>query len=180
MENDTQEEKQGGLKVDNLESKEGVTTAKPEDVRAVEEIKRVEKEAETKRLEDAEKAKNEVKLYNLFGKEVPIEKYFFKGTVPAGFIGTCGKPVDREDLIELFHKVFKPKDNILFYRQLDKEVYIVIIPIKYSTEIGDFNDSLDGDFQKHAISFLSEGSVNLDTMRQKLERIQKFVNYSDR
>jgi hypothetical protein len=76
--------------------------------------------------------------------------------------------------------VFKPEDNILFYKQVDKEVYLVIIPIKYSVSIGDFNDSMDGDFQKHAISFLDEGSVNLDTLRQKLERIIKFVKYTDR
>ena len=142
------------------------------------------KKAEAKKIADAEAKKDaEVKkvvLINALGKEVPCEDYFYKGIVPPGFEGTCGKAVDREDLLDLFHKVFKPSDNILFYRQLDKEVYIVIIPIKYSTSIGDFNDSIDGDFQKHAISFLSEGSVNLDTMRKKLERINKFVNYSDR
>ena len=129
------------------------------------------------------KKENKVKksiLFNVLGKEVPEEDYFFKGVVPPGFSGTCGKPVEREDLIEVFHKVFKPSDNILFYKQLDKEVYIVIIPIRYSTDIGDFNDSVEGDFQKHAISFLNEGSVNIDTMRQKLEKINKFVNYSDR
>lgn len=119
-------------------------------------------------------------LKNLFGKEMLLKDYFFNGVVPAGFEGTCGKPVDREDLIDLFHKVFKPSDNILFYKQLDKEVYIVIVPIKYSDSIGEFNNSIDGDFQKHAISFLNEGSVNLDTMRQKLERIKTFVKYSDR
>lgn len=119
-------------------------------------------------------------LMNVFGKEVPEADYFYKGVVPAGFLGTCGKPVDREDLIDVFHKVFKPSDNILFYRQTDKEVYIVIIPLRYAIEVGNSEDSLDGDFQKHAISFLNEGSVNLDTMRQKLERINKFVKYSDR
>ena len=133
---------------------------------------------EAKKLEDAKDVK--ISLRNILGKEVPTTDYFYKGIVPAGFEGTCGKPVDREDLVELFHKVFKPKDNILFYKQSDKEVYIVIIPIKYSTTIGDFNDSIDGDFQKHAISFLDEGSVNIDTMRKKLERVKNFVNYSDR
>jgi len=68
----------------------------------------------------------------------------------------------------------------LFYRQLDKEVYIIIIPLKYSMEVGEKQDSLDGDFQKHAISFLNEGSVNLDTLRLKLEKILNFVNYNDR
>jgi len=119
-------------------------------------------------------------LRNVLGKEVPEDDYFYKGIIPPGFENTCGAPVDREELVEVFHKVFKPEDNILFYKQSDKEVYIVIIPVRYATEVGDFNDSIEGDFQKHAISFLTEGSVNIDTMRKKLERIVKFVNYSDR
>jgi len=136
---------------------------------------------ETPKVEEKPtKTDKESILRNVLGKVVPEKDYFYKGIIPAGFLGTCGKPVDREDLITLFHKVFKKEDNILFYKQSDKEVYIVIVPIKYATEIGDFNDSLDGDFQKHAISFLDEGSVNLDTMRKKLERINKFVKYSDR
>jgi len=135
---------------------------------------------EVKKEEPKAKTKKKSILRNVLGEEVPESDYFYKGVVPPGFEGTCGKPVDREDLVELFHKIFKPSDNILFYKQSDKEVYLVIIPIKYSTEIGDFNDSIDGDFQKHAISFLNEGSVNVDTMRQKLERVNKFVNYSDR
>ena len=150
------------------------------DAKEVEKIEKADKEADAKKLVDAEKAKKEVILKNALGKEVKSSEYFYKGILPAGFKGTCGKPVDREDLVDIFHKVFKPKDNILFYKQLDKEVYIIIIPIKYATEIGDFNDSIKGDFQKHAISFLNEGSVNIDTMRQKLERIKQFVNYSDR
>ena len=168
------------------EAKKLADAKKVEELKAKAEAKKVAdaKKAEAKKIADAEAKKDaEVKkvvLINALGKEVPCEDYFYKGIVPPGFEGTCGKAVDREDLLDLFHKVFKPSDNILFYRQLDKEVYIVIIPIKYSTSIGDFNDSIDGDFQKHAISFLSEGSVNLDTMRKKLERINKFVNYSDR
>jgi len=139
-----------------------------------------EKAAEAKKIKDAKKAKKEVTLYNLLGKELDIKDYFFKGIIPAGFEGTCGNPVDREDLVAVFHKVFKPEDNILFYKQSDKEVYLVIIPIKYATEVGEAQDSIEGAFQKHAISFLNEGSVNLDTLRQKLEKINKFVKYSDR
>jgi GR25 family glycosyltransferase involved in LPS biosynthesis len=126
------------------------------------------------------KAEKKSILRNTLGKEVPESDYFYKGIVPSGFVGTCGKPVDREDLLEVFNKVFKPTDNILFYKQLDKEVYLVIVPIRYSVSVGSSNDSIDGDFQKHAISFLNEGSVNLDTLRQKLERVVKFVNYRDR
>lgn len=119
-------------------------------------------------------------LKNSSGREVRESAYFFGGVAPTWFERTCGKPVDREDLLAVFNKVFKITDDILFYKQEDKEVYIVIIPIKYATTIGDFNNSLEGDFQKHAISFLNEGSVNLDTLRIKLERIQKFVKYTDR
>ena len=125
--------------------------------------------------------KEEVKfIKNNLGEDVPVADYFYKGMLSSGFKGTCGSPVSREDLLTVFHKVFKPEDNILFYKQDDKEVYIVIIPIRFSEEIGENHDSLDGDFQKHAISFLSEGQVNPDTLRQKLERIVKFVKYSDR
>jgi hypothetical protein len=126
------------------------------------------------------KTKSSVVLLNSSGKEVPANDYFFKGIIPSGFDGTCGKPVDREDLLSVFNKVFKPSDNILFYKQADKEVYIIIVPLKYSDSVGEEHDSVDGDFQKHAISFLSEGSVNLDSLKQKLEKIVKFVKYTDR
>ena len=122
----------------------------------------------------------EVILRNTTGEKVPVSDYFFNGVVPAGFEGTCGNPVDREELLTVFNKVFKPEDNILFYKQADKEVYLVIVPIKYSSAVGDSEDSIDGDFQKHAISFLDEGSVNLDTLRKKLDRVVGFVKYTDR
>ena len=122
----------------------------------------------------------DVKMFNTSGKEVKKEDYFFGGIMLPSFEKTCGNPVDREDLLDVFNKVFKPEDNILFYRQADKEVYIVIIPIKYSTAIGENNNSIVGDFQKHALSFLNEGSVNLESLRGKLERIQTFVKYNDR
>ena len=128
----------------------------------------------------ARKPKSEVVIRNTSGKEVPISDYFFEGILPSGFEGTCGQPVERDDLLDVFNKVFKPSDNILFYKQRDKEVYLIIIPLKYSDSVGVEHDSIDGDFQKHAISFLNEGSVNLDTLRQKLERITKFVKYNDR
>ena len=124
--------------------------------------------------------KKEIILKDTLGKDVKEEDYFFGGKAPASFEGTCGKPVDREDLIVVFNKVFKPEDKILFYKQTDKEVYIIIPPIKYSTTIGDFNNSIEGDFQKHAISFINEGSVNVDSLKMKLERIPKFFKFTDR
>ena len=178
MENTTKDEK-------NVEPTPGEPVVEKPKVEKPAEPK-VEKPAEPKvdakkAEEDAKIAENQkVTLLNVLGKEVALEDYFYKGIVPPGFKGTCGNPVDREDLLTVFNKVFKPEDNILFYRQADKEVYIIIVPIKYATEIGDFNDSIEGDFQKHAISFLSEGSVNLDSLRLKLEKINKFVKYSDR
>ena len=145
------------------------------------ELAEIQKIEDAKKAEDAKKTKKQkVVIFNTSGAEMKLSDYFHKGVVPAGFEGTCGKPVDREDLLTVFNKVFKPTDNILFYKQIDKEVYLVIVPLKYSTAVGDSEDSLEGDFQKHAISFLNEGSVNIDTLRQKLERIVPFVNYSDR
>jgi hypothetical protein len=133
---------------------------------------------EEKKVE--KKVEKKIILKATSGKEVSEADYFFGGKIPSGFEGTCGKPVDREDLLDVFNKVFKPEDNFLFYKAVDKEVYIIIPPIKYSTTIGDFNNSVEGDFQKHAISFLNEGSVNLDTLRIKLNRILPFCKFKDR
>lgn len=140
----------------------------------------VEKASSVGTAKKSEEKRPKVSVFNTSGKEVPTTDYFYKGIVPAGFEGTCGKPVERGDLLDVFNKVFKPEDNILFYKQVDKEVYLIIIPLKYSVSVGEAEDSLDGDFQKHAISFLNEGSVNTDTLRQKLERITSFVKYRDR
>lgn len=126
------------------------------------------------------KVEKKVVLKNTKGEEVNEVDYFFGGKAPTSFDGTCGGPVEREDLLGVFNKVFLPEDNFLFYKQRDKEVYIVIVPIKYSTVIGDFNNSIEGDFQKHAISFLNEGAVNLDTLKLKLKRIAPFCKFTDR
>jgi hypothetical protein len=124
--------------------------------------------------------KKPVVLKNTSGEVVEASEYFFNAETPSWFEKECGKPVDREDLIGVFDKTFKPSDNFLFYKSPDKEVYIIIVPIKYSTTIGEFNNSTTGDFQKHAISFLNEGSVNLDTLKMKLKRILPFCKFSDR
>jgi hypothetical protein len=142
----------------------------------MEDIKKEEKVV----VEKKEKVVKKIVLKNSLGKDVKEEDYFFGGSAPTSFEGTCGKPVDREDLLDVFNKVFKPEDSFLFYKSRDKEVYLVIVPIKYSTTIGEFNNSLEGDFQKHAISFLNEGSVNLDTLKLKLKRILPFCKFTDR
>jgi len=119
-------------------------------------------------------------LKNTSGKEVPEADYFFGGKAPTSFEKYCGKPVDREDLIAVFNKIFKPEDNFLFYKEVDKEVYLIITPLKYSTTVGVEQNSVEGDFQKHAISFINDGSVNLDTLKLKLSRIPKFCKFGDR
>ena len=143
---------------------------------------RIKKEAEKKAAEDAKKTK--IILKNVLGEDVSEDDYFFKskdkdgkivGGAPSYFNRICGFPVDREDLIEVFNRVFDPKYGFLFYKTRDTEVYIVIVPIKHSDTIGSFNDSMAGDFQKHALSFINEGSVNLDSLRMKLEKIAKTI-----
>lgn len=116
-------------------------------------------------------------LKNTAGEEVPMEEYFYNGKNPIGFGEFV--PVEREDLIEIFDKIFDPKYGFLFYKSITSEVYLVIIPLKYATAVGKENESIDGDFQKHSLSFLSEGSVNADTLRMKLSRILKFVKLGD-
>jgi hypothetical protein len=124
-----------------------------------------------------EKINNNIVIKNVLGEEVSPNDYFYNGIIPSGFEQSCGRPVDREDLILAFHKVFKPSDNFLFYKNVEKEVYIVIVPLKYSTTISVDNESFDGDFQKHAISFLNEGSVSTDTLKTKLSKILGFCKF---
>lgn len=125
-------------------------------------------------------------LKNVKGEDVKEEDYFYSdgseqekkaGTlVPPYFNLSCGLPVDREDLLEVFNKIFKPEDNFLFYKTKDKEVYVVIIPIKYAN-IGIEMGSMSGDCQKHSISFIMEGSVNVETLKLKLKRVASYLGY---
>jgi len=125
--------------------------------------------------------KSNIILKNTFGEDMDEGDYFHstkepgKGKALPFFNKVCGNPVEREDLIEAFNTIFDPKDNILFYKTTDKEVYVIIIPLKLSTNVSKENDSIDGDFQKHAISFINEGSVNIDTLKMKLRRIIPFI-----
>lgn len=133
-------------------------------------------------------------LKNTAGEDVDKEDYFFafqednealgykEGdvVVPPYFNKVCGMPVEREDLVETFDKIFKPEDNFLFYKTYDKEVYIVIIPIKFTTEIGLEFNSQPGDFQKHSISFIVEGSANVDTLKAKLKRVANSIHYGNK
>jgi len=151
-----------------------------------------------------EKKKSTVVLKNTKGEDVKWQDYFFeskskqqyldwlsakklKDTTeneelyrdsvfpPKYFNKVCGFPVDREDLTEMFNKIFKPESGVLFYKTQDKEVYVIIVPLKYSEVIGDFNDSIDGDFHRHAISFVTEGSVNLNSMESKIKKVATHI-----
>lgn len=137
-------------------------------------------EAEAKQKAADAKKKILVSLKNTLGEEVDPMLYFYstkgKNTMPPFFEEVCGRPVDREDMLTVFHKIFNPKHGILFYKTKDKEVYIIIVPIKHSSVVGSEHNSVDGEFQKHAISFITEGSVNLDTLRNKLERVAKTIH----
>jgi hypothetical protein len=126
------------------------------------------------------KPKPTITLKNTSGEVVEQKDYFYstkdeENPAPVYFHDVCGYPVDREDMLTVFNKIFKPKDNFLFYKTRDKEVYIIIVPKKFSNTIGLEHDSVEGDFQKHAISFISEGSVNLDTLRMKLLKVANTI-----
>lgn len=141
-------------------------------------IKKMKKiEDDRKTAEDKKKTK--IILKNTLGEEVSQKDYFYslKGvdSAPLFFLEVCGNPVDREDMITVFNKIFKPKDGVLFYKCRDKEVYIIIVPLKHSSIVGSDHGSLEGEFQKHAISFISEGSVNLETLKSKLTRVASTI-----
>ena len=131
-------------------------------------------------LTKSEAKKKDYVLKDTSGKEVDPGDYFFgNGLPPARFNDSCGLPVEREDLVEIFNKTFNPKDGFLFYKTTDKELYIIIVPLKFSSSVSAENESVNGDFQKHAISFISEGSVNHDTLKAKLKRIIPFVKFGN-
>lgn len=136
-----------------------------------------------KAAEEAKKKATKIVLKNTLGEDVPQSDYFYSpdgsDAAPHFFHEVCGYPVDREELLAVFNKVFKPKDGILFYKTKDKEVYLVIVPIKHSSIVGHEHNSVTGDFQKHALSFISEGSVNVDTLRSKLTRVASTIKIAE-
>lgn len=149
------------------------------------------KDAEARKAAEAKKAK--LVLKNINGEDVDEKDYFVTGivenpntkeketiTAPAYFNQICGLPVDREDMLEVFRKVFgEAAPEFLFYKANYKEIYIIIIPLRRATIVGESEDSLPGDFQKHAISFISDGSVNLETLKLKLRKISGFLKRSE-
>ena len=87
--------------------------------------------------------------------------------------------MERPELIEIFDKTFKPQDNFVFLKSRDKEVYSVLIPLKY-TDINSQEDCILGDYQLHAISFIPDGSVNFDKLKAELKKIATMIKYDSR
>lgn len=160
-------------------------------------IEQNKEEARIKAIEakkaEADKKKSKLILRNIDGEDVDEKDYFITGqvenpvtklketiTAPASFNQICGMPVDREDVLEVFRKVFgESASEFLFYKKNYSEIYIIIIPLRRATVVGAAEDNLPGDFQKHAISFIGEGSVNLDTLKLKLRKILTFLKRSE-
>lgn len=165
--------------------------AKQEIIGQQKEEEKIRKQNEKKAEELAKKHK--IVLKDVDGDDVDQEDYFYprvakedvlnaKGekvgvleptdqTAPVYFNQICGMPVDREELIETFVQYFPRKKGFLFYKMRDKEVYLVIVPLRYAKTVSASNESRPGDFQRHAMSFISEGSVNIDSLKLKLARI---------
>lgn len=155
------------------------------------EEERIRKQQEEKSVEFANK--NKIILKDPDGADVDQEDYFFPRTepeivydafgkelsriapstetAPVYFNKVNGMPVDREELNEVFLRHFPRAKGFLFYKKRDSEVYLIIVPLKYAKTISRANESRPGDFQRHALSFISEGSVNVDSLDQKLKRV---------
>lgn len=173
---------------------ENTTDEKLQDLIKAEEAK-IEAELEEQRIAkenqkaaDDAKKKSSIILKNIDGEDVLEKDYFYPGKDKDGkityalpsFNQVCGLPVDREDMIQVFKKVFgAASSEFLFYKCKNQEVYIVIVPLSRATVVGESEDSLGGDFQKHAISFIAEGSVNLETLKMKLKKISGFLKRSE-
>lgn len=157
---------------------------------------KIRKANEKKAAEEA--LKNQIVLKDVDGDDVDQADYFYPRlekekvgtppnekvleptdqTAPLYFNKICGYPVDREELIEEFVLHFPRSKGFLFYKARDREVYLVVVPLKYAKTISKANESRPGDFQRHALSFIGEGSVNVDSLKLKLARIAKHTTIS--
>lgn len=156
---------------------------KTAEIARIKEEKKIEDENKKKAADFA--AKNKLILKDVDGDDVDQSEYFFpnletgeKNTAPAYFNKVCGMPVDREELIDVFNLYFPKSKGFLFYRLRNSEVYLVIVPLKYATTISKENESRPGDYQRHAMSFINEGSVNTESLKLKLARIAKHSSIS--
>lgn len=124
-------------------------------------------------------------IQNNKGEDVPLENYFFVNPgetifVPNYFNDAFGKPTDREDLIEIFDTIFKPEDNFILLKDKTKEVYNIMVPLKFSNEVNFAENSQTGDCQIHAISFITDGSVNHDKFKSALKKISSLIAYGNK
>lgn len=143
----------------------------------------LEKEQAKIAKENAKKAAEQDKkatiiLRNTSLEDVEQKDYFFWNeetkevdTAPSYFNKVSGTPVDYEPLVEVFDNIFPKKKGFLFYKAQGKELYFVIVPLKYATTVGKQNNSIPGDHQRHAMSFIGEGSVSVESLKQKLTKV---------
>ena len=178
--------------MEDTNEKKELTEQEKEDLKKASKLEKDIKKEEGKKAKLG--AEQELILKTPDGKDVDPEDYFFsteegikeakKRNLPTNypyyFNKQCGRPVDREELIEVFHQIFDPKYKCLFYKSRDKELYIVVVPLKYAKFIGESHDSVHGDFQKHALSYVQEGSVSLDSLKLKLKRIHDNIRFGDK
>ncbi len=166
--------------------------AKMEIIGQQKEEARINKANEKRAADDARK--NTVILQDIDGDDVDQADYFWPRvaaekvgdktlqptdqTAPIYFNKECGMPVDRDELKEVFLQFFPRAKGFLFYKARDREVYLIIVPLKYATTINRENESRPGDFQRHALSFIAEGSVNVDSLKIKLNRVAKHASIS--
>jgi hypothetical protein len=113
----------------------------------------------------------------------PLEDYFFNTTdkpihdvIPKYQLKNLGAPCMSEMMNDIFYEYFKPEDGFLLYKKDLEEVYLVIIPLKF-TQYSKNKGNVTGDMQIHAVSFMHYGSVNIDLFKNLLEKVTKTIGY---
>lgn len=126
-------------------------------------------------------------LKNTKGEDVPDADYFFKGEnkevyAPNYFNQLVGYPVDPEfeEVISIFDSIFKPEDNFLLLKKRGQEVYSVVVPVAFATELMEENDPRAGEAQIHTISFTADGGFNTDKFRTFLQRVVALIDYKNK
>lgn len=122
------------------------------------------------------------KLRNTRGETVDVKDYFYapEGQIaiaPPYFSKSCGTVCEREDLVQAFESIFKPEDNFILLKDQYKEVYGVLVPLSY-TKIGPKENSIIGDYMYHAVSFVSEGSANMEMFISFLKKVARMYKYA--
>jgi hypothetical protein len=114
----------------------------------------------------------------------PLEDYFFTedGASPYNFVSKqrmkqFGYPVTSDTLLSIFNDKFKPEDGFLLYKEELQDVYIIVVPKKF-TKMSRVNGNVSGDIQIHALSFMGLGSVNIELFKSGLDNIAKNIGYT--